>query len=176
VKAGSLARVATASVIGASTIAGVQIVNPATASANTLYPSGCQTTAYDNPYGATPNWGWNCYVGYSYVNNAQMVVGVQNVLQSFALYGGALDGQFGSGTFNALKSYQQAKGLNQDGVCGPSTWKNLQTELHANGSDMVWDYFTSGFGTTGNRFRYDYQGTGRYQTGNIFGVWVWMDV
>lgn len=35
------------------------------------------------------------------------------------------DGSFGPGTENALRAYQQAKGLGVDGVCGPKTWAKL---------------------------------------------------
>lgn len=36
-----------------------------------------------------------------------------------------VDGIFGSGTLNALKTFQKKKGLEVDGVCGPKTWAAL---------------------------------------------------
>ncbi len=39
----------------------------------------------------------------------------------------ALDGNFGTATLYALKSYQDAKGLEVDGYCGANTWKSLLT-------------------------------------------------
>ena len=36
-----------------------------------------------------------------------------------------IDGIYGSGTANAVKSYQSSKGLSQDGVCGQATWRKL---------------------------------------------------
>ncbi len=36
-----------------------------------------------------------------------------------------LDGSFGPATYNALKTYQTAHGLDPDGVCGPQTWAKL---------------------------------------------------
>ncbi|MCD8159803.1 MAG: peptidoglycan-binding protein [Clostridiales bacterium] len=32
------------------------------------------------------------------------------------------DGDFGSKTEAAVKSYQKGQGLTQDGICGPKTW------------------------------------------------------
>lgn len=37
----------------------------------------------------------------------------------------AVDGQFGSGTFNAVRSFQSHAGITADGVVGATTWKNL---------------------------------------------------
>jgi len=37
----------------------------------------------------------------------------------------SIDGQFGSGTANALRSWQGRAGLGADGVCGPHTWSRL---------------------------------------------------
>lgn len=39
----------------------------------------------------------------------------------------AVDGSFGTATLYALKSYQNAKKLEVDGVCGVNTWKSLLT-------------------------------------------------
>ena len=38
---------------------------------------------------------------------------------------GNFDGQFGSGTEGALKRFQAARGLTQDGQCGQKTWTSL---------------------------------------------------
>jgi hypothetical protein len=38
---------------------------------------------------------------------------------------GGADGDFGPGTEDAVKTYQDAAGLSDDGVVGPETWKEL---------------------------------------------------
>ncbi len=40
-------------------------------------------------------------------------------------YGLAVDGQFGSGTASATRSFQSREGLTSDGVVGPTTWRYL---------------------------------------------------
>lgn len=44
-----------------------------------------------------------------------------NNLASF----GGIDGDFGSRTDNAIRSFQRAKGLSVDGICGAKTWEVL---------------------------------------------------
>lgn len=39
-----------------------------------------------------------------------------------------VDGFFGSNTEAVLKAYQTAHGLHADGICGPMTWKALETK------------------------------------------------
>jgi peptidoglycan hydrolase-like protein with peptidoglycan-binding domain len=40
-------------------------------------------------------------------------------------YGVGVDGVFGTGTTNAVKSFQTSKGLLSDGIVGPDTWAKL---------------------------------------------------
>ncbi len=40
---------------------------------------------------------------------------------------GTIDGSFGTGTFNALKKFQERYNLTADGVCGHATWNKMKT-------------------------------------------------
>ena len=55
------------------------------------------------------------------------VKAMQTLLIGYGYFCGGYgaDGDFGSGTESALRSYQKAKGLSVDGVCGPKTWAKL---------------------------------------------------
>jgi len=54
-----------------------------------------------------------------------------NLLQRLLIHHGfscgfaGADGDFGSGTYNAVVAYQRAKGLTVDGIVGPKTWAEL---------------------------------------------------
>lgn len=49
----------------------------------------------------------------------------QKILKGLKYYGGSIDGEFGSNTDKATRSYQKDKGLSMDGVIGTNTWKSL---------------------------------------------------
>lgn len=53
------------------------------------------------------------------------VTQIQNALvaQGFKV---AVDGKFGPQTENAVKAFQKAKKIKQDGIVGPATWSRLQ--------------------------------------------------
>lgn len=40
-----------------------------------------------------------------------------------------IDGDYGKDTVNAVKEYQDDRGLTVDGVCGPMTWDSLQKDM-----------------------------------------------
>lgn len=50
---------------------------------------------------------------------------VQEKLNSLGYNAGTADGIFGTGTETAVKNYQQAKGLDSDGIVGKLTWDSL---------------------------------------------------
>lgn len=55
------------------------------------------------------------------------VKAMQTLLIGYGYFCGGYgpDGDFGSGTESALRSFQKNKGLSVDGICGPKTWNKL---------------------------------------------------
>ena len=55
------------------------------------------------------------------------VKAMQTLLIGYGYFCGGYgaDGDFGSGTESALRSFQKTKGLSVDGICGPKTWAKL---------------------------------------------------
>lgn len=53
------------------------------------------------------------------------VAQLQARLKDFTYYSGAIDGGFGSNTYNAVVQFQQAYGLTPDGVVGSATYDKL---------------------------------------------------
>ncbi|MET9441016.1 peptidoglycan-binding protein [Streptomyces sp. NPDC006610] len=91
-----------------------------------------------------PHWDWNRYmqlVGGSSAGPVQLsfasyatlrtgstgdqVKAAQWLLNAQGFNAGAVDGQFGSGTAAAVRSFQTARGLSADGVVGARTWTAL---------------------------------------------------
>ncbi|WP_338631928.1 peptidoglycan-binding protein [Clostridium baratii] len=58
---------------------------------------------------------------------------VQNKLNSLGFSAGSADGYYGNGTRDAVVKFQRARGLDADGMVGPSTW-NALFGSSANGS------------------------------------------
>jgi len=61
-------------------------------------------------------------------SSGEMVVQLQTRLQALGYYQGALDGQFGAGTQNAVKAFQRQHGLEADGAAGPKTLAVLYSD------------------------------------------------
>ncbi|MGN0762880.1 MAG: peptidoglycan-binding protein, partial [Aristaeellaceae bacterium] len=53
------------------------------------------------------------------------VKSLQTRLKALGYYTGSIDGKYGSGTVAAVKAFQKAAGLQQDGIAGPATCKAL---------------------------------------------------
>lgn len=53
------------------------------------------------------------------------VTELQATLQLLGYYGGTVDGVYGQSTVSAVSQFQQAAGLNADGITGPATWNRL---------------------------------------------------
>ncbi len=56
-------------------------------------------------------------------------INIQRALKNAGYYQGTLDGKIGTGTKDALKSFQRDNGLEADGVCGRNTWDKLKVYL-----------------------------------------------
>jgi peptidoglycan hydrolase-like protein with peptidoglycan-binding domain len=56
-------------------------------------------------------------------------VEIQTALKKAGYYKGVADGQIGTQTKEAIKKFQQANGINPDGVVGSRTWALMQKYL-----------------------------------------------
>ncbi|NEP28005.1 MAG: peptidoglycan-binding protein, partial [Moorea sp. SIO3I6] len=63
-------------------------------------------------------------------SQGEVVTRLQTLLQQLGYYQQPVDGVYGSNTFAAVSTFQQALGLNADGIVGPITWITLQ-QLHS---------------------------------------------
>ena len=54
---------------------------------------------------------------------------VQQALKNDGLYQGAIDGKMGPATEDAVKQFQHAQGLKEDGILGRHTWAKLRPYL-----------------------------------------------
>lgn len=63
-------------------------------------------------------------------SQGEVVTRLQTTLQELGYYQQPVDGVYGSNTFAAVSTFQQALGLNADGIVGPITWITLQ-QLHS---------------------------------------------
>lgn len=54
---------------------------------------------------------------------------IQQALQKAGFYEGEVDGQLGPKTKRAIREFQEANGLNPDGVVGSRTWEILRKHL-----------------------------------------------
>jgi Putative peptidoglycan binding domain len=64
-------------------------------------------------------------------NSGRQVKRLQRALAQLGYSPGRVDGSYGPATENALKRFQQANGLQPDGVLGPKTLKALKQKLAA---------------------------------------------
>ena len=55
---------------------------------------------------------------------------IQTALKNAGFYKGNIDGKIGQATKDAIKEFQKANGLNDDGVLGSKTWAKLKEFLN----------------------------------------------
>lgn len=60
-----------------------------------------------------------------YGSRGEEVKKIQTKLKQWGYYSGSVDGIYGTGTFNAVKSFQKKNGLAVDGIAGEKTLKAL---------------------------------------------------
>lgn len=65
---------------------------------------------------------------------------------------GGIDGSFGPKTADAVEAYQENKGLEPDGSCGPATWNSIRNTLrydrNNSGSGYAYYYMTGNYRKT----------------------------
>ncbi|HSK69286.1 MAG TPA: peptidoglycan-binding protein [Candidatus Limnocylindria bacterium] len=66
-------------------------------------------------------------VGYGY--NGPVVVVIQEHLTELGFYQAEVDGLFGSATRQAVRDFQVANGLQEDGIVGPDTWSVMFSDV-----------------------------------------------
>ena len=105
--------------------------------------------SYVEPYSLTPTWVHfdkrfgtpACSSGgYPALENGSIsnyVCILQDDLTTLGYDTGGLDGVFGSGTEEAVKSYQKKEGLTSDGVVGCNTWRSLQEAVVGKGKSST---------------------------------------
>jgi hypothetical protein len=62
-------------------------------------------------------------------SKGQYVKILQTKLNAVGYSCGNVDGDFGPKTYNALIAYQESRGLQVDGICGPQTWGALNSGM-----------------------------------------------
>jgi len=158
------------------------IVAMATMLTVTLVASASAGVPSGEPYGCNDStstyWQANCWVS-SYSNDPDKVsdftTGIQRIVrEDYPL--GSVDGWYGTNTRNAVKQWQQSRGLQVDGIVGTNTWAGLRSELYSKGT--AGGYHQYSVGSSGNAATFQQQTSGSYywqvRSGWTYG-WRWMD-
>ena len=72
-----------------------------------------------------------------YGSRGEEVKKIQTKLKEWGYYSGNIDGIYGTGTFNAVKSFQKKNGLDVDGIAGEKTLKALGITSGSNNSNSA---------------------------------------
>ncbi len=62
-------------------------------------------------------------------------------MKTLGYYGGSLDGLWGSQTYNAVQSYQSARGLSADGIVGTNTWTEMWQDVDYEYRSGAYEYY-----------------------------------
>lgn len=81
----------------------------------------------------TPACGGSGYPLIKEGNRGVYVLIAQDDLNTLGYTTGGLDGIFGSKTKEAVRKYQQSRGLSADGIIGCNTWRSLQEDVVGTG-------------------------------------------
>ena len=75
-------------------------------------------------------------------DSGSAVKDLQTKLKKLGYYNGTVDSTFGSGTYAAVRAFQQKYGLTADGVAGSETLKKLET-AYKNADSSPYTFFTA---------------------------------
>jgi peptidoglycan hydrolase-like protein with peptidoglycan-binding domain len=121
---------------------------------------------------ATGSWSNNCTV--SKGSTGGLVIGVQQVINGFGSCGEiAVDGDFGPMTDTAVRCWQSAHSLANDGMVGPLTWGAMQGSLHNRGRSGDWALWSS-YPAAGTHNFQQWVPTGAWYVANASGTFVRM--
>jgi hypothetical protein len=70
-------------------------------------------------------------------SRGDLVESLQEALLALGYHPGPIDGAFGSMTEDALEAFQKSKKISVDGICGPSTFAELNKALVADGGEPI---------------------------------------
>lgn len=89
-----------------------------------------------------------------YACAVQSILLDHKVAGSYISNAGGVDGYFGTGTVNAVKTFQRDEALGDDGIVGPDTWERMALRMRESGSGS---YTYLGMGTSRTAITIIYQ-------------------
>nr|WP_256371118.1 peptidoglycan-binding domain-containing protein [Geobacillus sp. BMUD] len=75
------------------------------------------------------NWANNDTIGYGYETDGGYVLAIQRMLKDTPWGYSAVDGYWGSKTYNGVVNFQRNEGIAADGIVGPVTWEEFECKL-----------------------------------------------
>lgn len=163
-------------------VAGKATMNAIYASTGTGGSGGSSTASNPDTYGATASSSGYSTISTASKNNTATVTQLQSALSSTGYYSGSLDGDYGSATEEAVKSFQRTRGLRVTGMAGPSTQRLLYGGVSESGSYSKLKLGSSGSSVKALQYAlyelkyYDGDITGKYDTVTESAVMVFQQV